>query len=303
MDKPDQNKEYDDGIIAEDITQLIEHIELTGPQRLINSPEWEMAKPAADLDDAPILIDDEDPERYTETEFDLSRRLQDENRDPERATELAAERMRWQQRVETLMLEIEERDQLLAERERQIEDLQARLATSTLERAGIERDLRETRDLAAAVEAEIAAPAARAPEPEPPPQPLRELVPDPDFEDASTSLPMIDSRAAPRARRYLIGIDQVGSVLEVSRDRQNIGRTQDNHLRIVDPTVSRLHAMLTVRGGEVMVIDANSRNGLFVNGIQVRYARLEDGDLVTFGTVRYRYRVGSGAMGDTAGAA
>jgi pSer/pThr/pTyr-binding forkhead associated (FHA) protein len=64
-------------------------------------------------------------------------------------------------------------------------------------------------------------------------------------------------------------------------------------MRIVDPTVSRLHAMLTLRGGDAMLVDANSRNGVFVNGIQVRYAKLEDGDLVTFGTVRYRYRVGS----------
>jgi pSer/pThr/pTyr-binding forkhead associated (FHA) protein len=62
----------------------------------------------------------------------------------------------------------------------------------------------------------------------------------------------------------------------------------------VDPTVSRLHAMLTVRNGEAVVVDANSRNGVFVNGIQVRYAKLEDGDLLTFGTVRFRYRIGSG---------
>jgi pSer/pThr/pTyr-binding forkhead associated (FHA) protein len=51
------------------------------------------------------------------------------------------------------------------------------------------------------------------------------------------------------------------------------------------------------------VVDANSRNGIFVNGIQVRYGRLDDGDLVTFGTVRFRYRVGSGATGSPGGSA
>ena len=101
----------------------------------------------------------------------------------------------------------------------------------------------------------------------------------------------------PRLRRYLIGLDVVGCVHEITGRRVNIGRTRDNDLRIVDPTVSRLHAMLTVRNGEAMVVDANSRNGIFVNGIQVRYARLDDGDLVTFGTVRFRYRVGSDSTG------
>ena len=67
--------------------------------------------------------------------------------------------------------------------------------------------------------------------------------------------------------------------------------------------MSRLHAMLTVRSGEAMLVDANSSNGIFVNGIQVRYARLDDGDLVTFGTVRFRYRVGSDSTGVPGGSA
>jgi len=55
--------------------------------------------------------------------------------------------------------------------------------------------------------------------------------------------------------------------------------------------------VLKVRGQEITVIDANSRNGIFVNGIQLRYAKLEDGDTLTFGAVRFRYRVGSGTSG------
>ena len=51
------------------------------------------------------------------------------------------------------------------------------------------------------------------------------------------------------------------------------------------------------------MVDANSRNGVFVNGIQVRYAKLEDGDLLTFGTVRFRYRVGTGVSGGVYAAA
>ena len=61
--------------------------------------------------------------------------------------------------------------------------------------------------------------------------------------------------------------------------------------------------MLKVRGRNVTLIDANSRNGVFVNGIQLRYATLEDGDTVAFGAVRFRYRVGSGASADDFGQA
>ena len=65
---------------------------------------------------------------------------------------------------------------------------------------------------------------------------------------------------------------------------------------LVDPAVSRVHATIASFPGEdaLWLQDAASSNGVFVNGIQVRYAKLEDGDLLTFGTVRFRYRVGTG---------
>ena len=65
MEKGEGENAPDDGIVAEDITLLVEHIELTTQHRLPEAHEWEMAIPAADLDDAPILIGevpDDDPE-------------------------------------------------------------------------------------------------------------------------------------------------------------------------------------------------------------------------------------------------
>jgi FHA domain len=315
MDKRDQDNENDDGIVAEDITQLVEHIELTGPQRLMDTPGWELATPAADLDDAPIMLDDlddggtgpeslgisEDNEFFTETQYDLGRHLPDGERipaDAATASALAAERARWQKRVDSLLMSLAERDQLLAERERKIEELSARLATRTLEREGIALELRDARRDAGLPEGDISMPDIGSQSPAP-------AAAQPAAIDNTAELPRLElpreapaaapaPEASPRMRRYLIGIDLVGCVHEVTRHRVNIGRTHDNDLRIVDPTVSRLHAMLTVRNGEAVVVDANSRNGVFVNGIQVRYAKLEDGDLLTFGTVRFRYRVGSG---------
>jgi len=311
MDKGDRDTESDDGIVAEDVTQLVEHIELTTPQRLPDTLGWEMATPVADLDDAPILIEEgledipdldslglvEDIELFTETQFDIGRHLQPSP--PDAANELAAERARWQKRVDALQRSLADLEQRVRERDRRIEELSAKLATRTLEREGLEAGLG---DLAAAIEAEPAPPVALASAPAPAVEPTPSSI-EITGEMPELVLPRVKSAPAvettPRVRRYLIGVDLVGQVHEVTRHRVNIGRTHENDLRIVDPTVSRLHAMLTLRGGEAMLVDANSRNGVFVNGIQVRYAKLEDGDLVTFGTVRYRYRVGSGVPAGT----
>jgi FHA domain-containing protein len=300
----------DDGIVAEDLTLLVEHIELTGAYRLPDAHEWERATPAEDLDDAPILIGelpDEPPmngsdrEQFTETLADVNEFLPAGERRVNQAAALAAERSRWQRRVDELERALAERDQLLDERERRIEDLQARLATRTLEREGLAAELREARPINAAVTDPLPAEARTEPA-----WAAEDAAPESEYtqELPIPELPAIPPVAAvPHLRRYLIGLDMVGSVHEIVTRRVNIGRTRDNDLRIVDPAVSRLHAMLTVRNGEAMLVDANSRNGIFVNGIQVRYARLDDGDLVTFGTVRFRYRVGSDAAGSPTGSA
>ena len=317
MEKGEGDGSPDDGIVSEDLTQLVEHIELTSRHRLPEAHEWELASPATDLDDAPILIGevpDDDPELdsmgvdegdsqlYTETQADLNQLLTNERRRTDQAAALAAERARWQKRIDSLLRSLADRDQLLAERERRIDELQARLATRTLEREGLAAELRDSRPLNAAVTD------ALPPEmSEPRVEATAEDYPEVDFtlELPAPELPPVAPAVAatPRLRRYLIGLDLVGCVHEIASRRVNIGRTRENDLRIVDPTVSRLHAMLTVRNGEAMVVDANSRNGIFVNGIQVRYARLDDGDLVTFGTVRFRYRVGSDATGGPGGSA
>lgn len=403
MTKRESDPEADDGILSEDITQFMEHIELTGERRLADGPDWELARPAEDLDDAPVPVGDEhveipdlegmeaagDVELFTDTELDLNRRLlQVEDEQLELAAGLAVERSRWQKRVESLQMDLAERGQLLAEREAEVEELSAQLASMTLERDGNVAELRELRRSAGqaetAAQQRVLSPVAGAidslrerlrergrallvargeidhlradreqlvaglaergdfiqrlherlrelesgnrgdgeirkllrryfgseqrVEPAPveartqaaepsaleDPSPRRVVIeepqPAPQREDTTTT-----GQVEPRLRRYLIGLDLVGRVHEITQRRISIGRTQDNDLRIVEPTISRLHAVLKVKGQDVTVIDANSRNGVYVNGIQVRHSRLNDGDMLTFGSVRFRYRVGSGS--------
>ena len=318
MDKGEGDKGPDDGIVAEDLTLLVEHIELTSAHRLPEAHDWEKARPATDLDDAPILVgevsdddpeldsmrvDDEDTQLYTETQADLNQLLPTESRRNDQAAALAAERSRWQQRVDDLQRALAERDQLLADArapDRGAAGASLRPARSSA-RAWPQNCAIRARSTPAVTDAlppEALADGADASGDQTPEVDFTLELPTPDLPPVEPSV-----AAVPRLRRYLIGLDLVGCVHEIDSRRVNIGRTRDNDLRIVDPTVSRLHAMLTVRNGEAMVVDANSRNGIFVNGIQVRYARLDDGDLVTFGTVRFRYRVGSESTGGSGGSA
>ena len=69
-----------------------------------------------------------------------------------------------------------------------------------------------------------------------------------------------------------------------------VGRSGSATLRILDPTVSRLHATITRVGTGLSIEDHDSRFGTFVNGVRVRAVGLVPGDRVQFGTVRaYRW--------------
>jgi pSer/pThr/pTyr-binding forkhead associated (FHA) protein/Zn-finger nucleic acid-binding protein len=63
-----------------------------------------------------------------------------------------------------------------------------------------------------------------------------------------------------------------------------IGTNRSAHLRLDDPQVSRLHALIEVKSlSEITVLDLGSREGTFVNGKRVTKARLHNNDVMQFG--------------------
>ena len=68
-----------------------------------------------------------------------------------------------------------------------------------------------------------------------------------------------------------------------------VGRSKQADLRIREGFVSRRHARLWIKGGQLLVEDLGSANGTFVNGRKLRGpGRLEAGDRVTFDECEYR---------------
>ncbi len=66
-----------------------------------------------------------------------------------------------------------------------------------------------------------------------------------------------------------------------------IGRSVAADIRLDDPSVSRRHALIVSEPDESLrILDDRSLNGVFVNGEEVEWGKLADGDELTIG--RYR---------------
>jgi pSer/pThr/pTyr-binding forkhead associated (FHA) protein len=88
----------------------------------------------------------------------------------------------------------------------------------------------------------------------------------------------------------LVGIDGAlaGQRVAIPPTGLTIGRETDNMLIIPDPSVSRHHARIAFENGALVVYDLNSTNGVFVNEQRISKQSLRAGDIVRFGTARFR---------------
>jgi hypothetical protein len=69
----------------------------------------------------------------------------------------------------------------------------------------------------------------------------------------------------------------------LSKMRMTIGRNAGNDIMIPETTVSGNHADLVNESGNWYIIDANSTNGVLVNGTKVSKQRLNNGDMIKLG--------------------
>src|SRR5258706_2224107 len=90
------------------------------------------------------------------------------------------------------------------------------------------------------------------------------------------------------ALRFLSGVFEGRAVLLPANTALVIGRTDDADLAIDDHKLSRRHACITTRAGEVEIEDLGSRNGTFINGQRVEKSKLKSGDRVLIGASTLR---------------
>ncbi|MGM0577086.1 MAG: FHA domain-containing protein [Myxococcota bacterium] len=105
-----------------------------------------------------------------------------------------------------------------------------------------------------------------------------------------------DAATGDRERVFfqLIGrnLSVADEVYRISRTVNLVGRGKDCTVTIIDPSVSRIHAKLSVeRSGAITVEDLKSSNGTFVNDERIEVGTLSHGDLVRFGNVEFAFEV------------
>src|SRR6187200_592773 len=86
------------------------------------------------------------------------------------------------------------------------------------------------------------------------------------------------------ALRFISGKYQ-GGEFPLRMDREIIiGRSSDLDMVLVEDMVSRKHAKIETKGGQVIIQDLGSTNGTFVNGEKIKKVRLKEGDRILVGT-------------------
>ncbi|MCC7108635.1 MAG: FHA domain-containing protein [Deltaproteobacteria bacterium] len=79
-------------------------------------------------------------------------------------------------------------------------------------------------------------------------------------------------------------------------DEAVVGRAIDADIPINSTDLSRRHMMLKRSGpSQYTVVDLESRNGVYLNGVKVHSAVLHDGDNLQLGTVMFVFHEGRGS--------
>ncbi|MEA2828490.1 MAG: hypothetical protein QOF60_3160 [Actinomycetota bacterium] len=100
--------------------------------------------------------------------------------------------------------------------------------------------------------------------------------------------PAVGVAGAPRAEGSGLVLEGPGVSVTVARGSMYIGRDPSAQVIVDDPSVSRTHARLDLRGDDLWVEDLGSANGTLINGVAVTRAVLRPGDVLEVGDLRLR---------------
>jgi len=86
-----------------------------------------------------------------------------------------------------------------------------------------------------------------------------------------------------KPRLLAISGSLTGTVQPLVDGQLSIGRDESNQLFLTDPVVSRRHCSIQQTGPQFELVDLDSHNGTFVNGIPIRRRIIDHGDTIRIG--------------------
>jgi hypothetical protein len=94
--------------------------------------------------------------------------------------------------------------------------------------------------------------------------------------------------AGPHGAEVVLALSD-GRRVAITGDRAVIGRLPECAVTLSDPQASRHHAEIRREDGAYRLVDLDSMNGTFVNGVRVREHVLSDGDVIGIGATSIRF--------------
>ena len=112
-------------------------------------------------------------------------------------------------------------------------------------------------------------------------------VPEEGEEEGSVSLEELGAEGPALVVRS--GGGRAGEHFVPQGERTTIGRSPDCDIFLDDVTVSRRHAVLIDRGGDLYIEDQGSLNGTFLNRRRIESGKLENGDELQIGKYKLSF--------------
>jgi hypothetical protein len=77
--------------------------------------------------------------------------------------------------------------------------------------------------------------------------------------------------------RFLSG-PQAGQILPITKQSVMVGRSAKCDIQLDSQGISKEHLKIDILGEDLLITDSGSRNGTFLNGVQIRTAKVKSGD-------------------------
>jgi pSer/pThr/pTyr-binding forkhead associated (FHA) protein len=91
---------------------------------------------------------------------------------------------------------------------------------------------------------------------------------------------------------FRLSLQPGGNSVELTRPEMVIGRQSAADIRLRSPEVSRRHCRLVFADGQWQVFDLSSLNGVWVNGLRVQRATLQNNDILHIGNYDFVVQIG-----------